>query len=141
MPKSRFSRFLTYTAALFGGRNETNVANATDEPIKVTVTEAEQKIKKVTVDANTQSPKVTVEIENNENSQSVVIQPGESHRFDRDNGRDHMTIVKLDSGSVPIANMPIPTNESYIITEQGLKRQDYGNPNLFMDEHGTNYGK
>lgn len=141
MPKSRFSQFLTDTAGALGGRNETNVANTSDEPIRVTVSHAEHKVEKVTVEADPNSPKVTVEIEKNENAQSVIIQPGESHRFDRENARDHMTIEKLDSNSVPVENMPIPTNESYIVTDKGLERQDYGNPNLCVDEYGNDHSK
>lgn len=139
MPRSRFSQFLTDTAAKLGGRNETNVANATDEPIRVTISEKELKVEEVTVKADAKSPKITVQIEANEESQSVVIPPGESHRFDRENARDHMTIEKSNTGSIPVENMPIPTNQSYILTDKGIERQDYGNPNLFMDEYGNNH--
>lgn len=93
------------------------------------------------MEAGMNSPKITIQMKENENTQSVIISPGEYHRFHRENTRDRMTIEKLDSNSFPIVNMPIPTNESYIITDNGIKRQDYGNSNLFMDEHGNDHSK
>lgn len=112
------------------------MANATDEPVMVIVSEKETRVVKISVGANR---KVTVETKEGVETQSVTIQPGEFHRFDRNNSLDRMTVVKLDERSVPVRNMPIPTNESYIVTDTGIKRQDYGNRNLFKDEHGKDH--
>lgn len=136
MPKSRFDRWCTSWAATFGGRNETHVANATDEPVRIIVSEKETKVEKISVGAK---GNVTVKTKEGVETQSVTILPGEVHRFDRKNSSDRMTVVKLDERSVPVENMPIPTNESYIVTNTGIKRQDYGNPNLFKDEHGNDH--
>lgn len=138
MPKSRAAQWLTDAAAAFGGRNETNVANATDEPIRVTVSEKEIHIDNANVSSDGQ---ISVNLKEEEQQQSVTIQPGETHRFDRDNTRDRMTVEKPDSDTTPIENMPIPTNQSYIVTDTGIVRQDYGNPNLFEDEHGNDHSK
>lgn len=137
MPKNTFSRLLTDIAALLGGRNETNVANASDATIKVTLSKGISTVGKLTVGAN---PMIAVEMKEKEEKQSIIIPPGESHRFDRESLRERMTIEQLNANSIPACeNLPIFTNESYIVTGAGIERQKYGDPNLFVDEYGNDH--
>jgi hypothetical protein len=114
------------------GSNVTHLANASGGTISIAICENKMKISGISV------KDLGIQIENENNVSKFKIKNRDFHKYKRNNSNDYLTVVG-NGGEIICENLRIPANESYIITSDQVKRQKYGDSDLFKDEHGNKY--
>ena len=118
------------------GSNISFFANASDGKVLVAISENEMKISKASLSMKNGID--GVELKSKTNISKFNIPSREFHRFQRKNDNDYLTVIS-HNGSVICESYRIGANMSYIITNDTIFRQKYGDSNLFRDQYGKEY--
>ena len=114
------------------GSNVSHFANASGGTISIAICENKMKISGISV------KDLGIKIENEINVGKFKIKNRDINKYKRNNANDYLTVVGSD-GEIICENLRIPANASYIITKDQIKRQKYGDSDLFKDEFENKY--
>jgi hypothetical protein len=114
------------------GSNVSHFANASGGTISIAISENVVRISEIS------GKDLGIKIENEKNIGKFKIKNRDFHKYKRNNANDYLTVVGSD-GEIICENLRIPANYSYIITKDQVKRQKYGDSDLFKDEYGNKY--
>jgi isopentenyldiphosphate isomerase len=114
------------------GSNVSHFANASGGTISIAICERTMTISEVSM------KDLSIKIEKEKNVGKFKITNRQVYKYKRNNAQDYLTVVRHD-GVIICENFRIRANASYIITEDEVMRQKYGDSNMFKDENGNIY--